>query len=252
MIHRRIRPVFPSSMLAAVLIVATWAFPGCSSPPPPTASQPWGGIFEDVGRDGMKHLRIPPYSGACLVRLSPAALANLPARRTLGDVGRHLESALKGAGYFNLEFYQVDGGFALVTPLELIEENGTPFKDQARWKSNGSITSIKEWLQALAAGNYQTCRVISFVVTNQTVPRNNVYLPIADLQPWRQGGAILLAKNTADNEYMPDYEIYALVYVFKIEEKIGPSGEVERKGYQVKLIVSPETHLANAGIAAKL
>ncbi len=83
--------------------------------------------------------------------------------------------------------------------------------------------------------------------------RQSIYLPLSDLKPWEQSGAISLPKSDGATPFSDDYEIVALVYQFNIEEKLDSKNEKERRGKQVELEPrDPQLHLARSGIAVRL
>ena len=247
--ERRVREI----ALLGVLVAIASLLAACRSTPPTIRTEPWSGLLEETLADGSKRLRMPPFSGACSVRLNPAALPQKPSIATFRDVAKHLEAALIGAGYSPLQYYRIEGGFAIVTSMESVDDQGRPLARAARWKVENDILSIRQWLRALTSGNHQTCRVISIAVTNRAVSLDNTYLPLRDLQPWRRDGVMAIPNDQADQVFTDAHQIYALVYMFKIEEKRGKNGEIERNGMQIPLEPnSPEIHLKNSGIAGRL
>lgn len=156
---------------------------------------------------------------------------------TLGTVYQRLYDALTQCdSNFESGLFRTPGGFALLSKMERIGQDGTPFPGKQRWVL-GKIPpqSLSDLLSQLFLEKPGFFRVIAFVVTNQiNFEQGNEELP-----DFHRGGTILppgIASLT-----MKGRQCYALVYSF--EKRAGSSAtNLSPESLNAKL------HLAKAGL----
>ncbi|OLA98120.1 MAG: hypothetical protein AUH19_01525 [Verrucomicrobia bacterium 13_2_20CM_55_10] len=88
----------------------------------------------------------------------------------LSNVAVILESALRAAKYPKWSYSSVPNGFALVSQMEQIKEDGTPSPEAARWSTDLPAVAnmtLMEFVRALVNAQPGYYRVIVFIVTNQ-------------------------------------------------------------------------------------
>jgi hypothetical protein len=177
-----------------------------------------------------KELRVPPASGSHLT---------LAADR--------LVRALHAAGYTDLRFYDIPEGFALVTPLELIDDQGQAMahpdpkqRFSAKYPEDGFFT-MRFWSNLLhaKAGRF---RLFVFVVIGHPF---GYAKDVTDSEVLWKHSSPELPQNRADLTYTSQDEWYALVYEV-----------VHAKGTDLVTMVphpsDPALHLAKSGIVASL
>ena len=142
--------------------------------------------------------------------------------KNLNDAKQFLEMQLKQETYeeASFQYYSVPGGFAMVAPLEQIEDNGAPKSDPPRWTTTTDLKddfSISKYLSALIFGNKGYFRVMVFMYTNlvPTFESKKSGQPIINLS----GGKYDLPAITQMQPVNPNHKCYVLVYEFEQEKR---------------------------------
>ncbi len=163
----------------------------------------------------------PKASAFSPVDLDRATTDGHPA--TLKDMADRLEAAFAAAGYGERSYYAVPDGFALVSRLEQINEDGTPKKAPDRWSmkfkplSHFSLTAYFKALFKAAPGHF---RIIVFVVTPHPFSQEDVDINVADGQAWLAGGLNALPDEIGRQPALASHRCTALIYEFEQQ----PSG----------------------------
>src|SRR5262249_44267587 len=88
-------------------------------------------------------------------------------QNTLADVHTRLVKALEGSGYYSNGLFSIPEGFAVVTRVERISNNGAPFPPDTRWTRHKLLpSSLWEYLESLFLEKPGEFRMFVFVVTN--------------------------------------------------------------------------------------
>ena len=113
-----------------------------------------------------------------------------PSRNTMGGIRAALEERLSGGGYARRARFAVAGGFAMITPLERIDEFGRPAAGGARWAKGKepcktfSFFSEDYW-RMLLTGDNGRYRVMLIIVADSVEAAN--YAPSeVDVERWEQ------------------------------------------------------------------
>ncbi len=187
---------------------------------------------------------------------SPSTSMEIPAElRAPVQPGLHLDraatwlvTALHEAGYTDLSFYDVPGGFVIVPGLELVDDQGqglTPPEPALRFSGKLPQTrffTLGFWSELLAhrKGRY---RLVTFVVVDSPVTYSTDVTEGHLL--WRPP-ATELPVDRVEMPYTFEDRWYALVYEF---EKAGDTASA-------KLVTTeptdPAVHLAKSGVLAAL
>lgn len=157
----------------------------------------------------------PPPASARAVLPSPSLLTGAA---TLGDVAERIENALGGLGYHERSYYQVPGGFALVTRLEQIDEFGVPLTDERRWLAGIAPVrppSLTGWLSSLFSAPEGRFRVIALILTSEVVGADGAAPSQADALGWVSAGDLNLTQCLADSPYTNAHILAALIYEFR-------------------------------------
>jgi|GEM_PF-1034744 len=159
----------------------------------------------------------PPKASAFTpVDLDRATTDGHPAE--LKDLADRLENALAESGYGERSYYAVPDGFALVSRLEQINEDGTPKKAPDRWSMNFkplshfSLTAYFKALFTAAPGHF---RIIVFVVSPHPFSQEDVDVNVADGQAWLAGGLNALPDEIGRKRVQDDHRCTALIYEFE-------------------------------------
>jgi hypothetical protein len=193
----------------------------------------------------------PPPEPSSLVVLDRDDFVR-PGRRmqTLEDIDVALRSALKDTGYPGGRYWGVRDGFALVTPIEQTDAEGTPLTSVARWSTQ--IAEMKnftpaEYLRALLTAPAGYFRVIVFVITPHSFTSSAERANFSVVELWsRAPGHTSLPSGVRDLAFTADYQVTALVYEF-LKTKSGDKPTTSIPGRH-----TANVHLDRTGILSKL
>jgi hypothetical protein len=233
------------SWLAVLPIVAALLATSCDEGAPakaPTAST-YGARSMLQGTDLPWPLPLPSSSMEV-----PKDLRAVPAPGShLTVAADRLVRALHAAGYPDLCFYDIPQGFALVTPLELIDDQGLAMahpdpkvRFSAAYPAEGFFT-MRFWSDLLheRTGRF---RLFVFVVVDHAF---GYAKDVTDAEVLWKHPSPQLPLNRADLTYTSQDQWYALVYEV-----------VHRKGTDLVTMAEhpsdPALHLAKSGITASL
>lgn len=165
--------------------------------------------------------------------------------RRLIDVSEWLERALDQASYAERSYYAVPDGFALVSRLERINQDGTPHSE--RWASDESPSlefSLKWYLRALVSSPEGRYRLVVFVVTPAAFPQNGKNVPFLVARDWSWVGLNKLPPSAGVLELSKDHTCTALVYEFVKGKKGSEPSQV------LPSVLTGRQHLESSGIWA--
>jgi hypothetical protein len=143
------------------------------------------------------------------------------AKPTLAEVTARMEKALGRTGYSSPGYYSVPGGFAMLTQLERINPDATPYPPDQRWKVKvdpARLTSFNlgAYLKALLGKDAGVFRVIAFVFTAEPIVSSKVKPVIDEAKFWVEQGGKALPGQYATQPYTADMVCTALIYEFEI------------------------------------
>lgn len=157
------------------------------------------------------------------------------------DAGAYLLRGVRQAGFDHFGFFGVRDGFALMTRIERIRNDGTPHP--SRWSTGprglleaDDLTSLSKLLRALRYANNGRFRVILLYVSPHSPAYASVSLPPVDA-----GGASLTG-DFRQMPFSPDVAVRVLVYEFvktSTGVRLVPSSQSQFSGTD---------HLRNAGV----
>lgn len=183
----------------------------------------------------------PPPSSANYV-LPKTFMASM---QRFSQVDDRLTAALRSANYETFGYYAIPGGFALVTQLEQIDNQGRPKPETVRWRN--AITSTgrwQDWLRNLVIANNGRFRVLVFTVTPQPFSKATTTRQIS--QPAAEAllskGLNVLPPELADQRCPPNCRVTVLVYEYTKAEGAAKSVFVKESS------LPAETQLRNTHI----
>jgi len=143
---------------------------------------------------------------------------------TLGGVARRIELALDDGAYFERGYYRAPGGFAMVTRLERMREDGTPEEGARRWSvaGDGEEFSLARYLRNLLVAEPGHYRLISFVVSALPFSASGAAITAGEGESLLSGGLNVMPRPLAEQPFTRDHNATALVYEFV---KPGPGAE---------------------------
>ena len=165
---------------------------------------------------------------------------------TLRDVDERISTALYLAGYYEGSYFGVPGGFAIVTRLEKMDENGYPDYPN-RWASSLAPIgftnfSLSNYLKALFGAPEGHYRVFVFVVSSKPVIQSGTPVAQEKAQTWIVEGANRLPSQMENLPYTREHRTTVYIYEF-IQNGVG--GEAT---YNIPSDFTGRQHLDRAGL----
>jgi hypothetical protein len=167
------------------------------------------------------------------------------AQATLMSVARRLESAFDAAGYGERSYYRIPDGFALVSRIEQIRRDATPFESPSRWQAQSATITVREGfidhIRALFNAPPGFYRVIVFVVTDQDFAAAEREPTSSEASNWVSSGSMRLPETVGSLPYSSRHYTTALIYEF------------ERRAFEQAHVRAPSeapgrVHLEKAGL----
>jgi len=180
----------------------------------------------------------PPPSASAEQIVSASLLGRNKEIASLGDVDLLLSSALENNGYFEKGYLAVPHGFALVTRIEQIDEDGTSKRPPARWSLNPVPEfSLGGYLARLFTANPGLYRVIVFVVTDIPFAQSHKQITAEEEVGWLHGSLNTLPSVIRRQAYTSGVSCTALIYEFERQAQHPPllvSGRLDAHAHLVK------------------
>ncbi len=160
-----------------------------------------------------------------------------------------LRFTLESAGHYETSYYSVPDGFALVSRLEQIEEDGSPMPLPARWetrvRSIGRFT-LGDYLRALFVAPPGYYRLVVFIVCPHPFAQASHSISRDIAESWLRFGANALPIELALQPYTDHFICTALIYEF---EKLDTQKEpiLRQPGR-----LDARTHIVKSGIGRYL
>lgn len=137
---------------------------------------------------------------------------------SLDDANRLLRSAFESAGYFELSYYAVPDGFALVSRVERIEPDGRPMAPPHRWEQGGaglSSFSLVGYVRSLFLAPPGYYRLIVFLLTPHPFAQSTRTVSRETAESWLRYGANALPEEISREPYSERFICTALIYEFE-------------------------------------
>jgi tetratricopeptide (TPR) repeat protein len=167
-----------------------------------------------TGLNDIPALPWPPIAPSTFAAVPYQRLLRPTGKTSLSDVGDRLEEAFNQAGYAELAWYAVPGGFALVSRLEQFNIDGSPAGD--RWSATPRCDPVSIWqyLRCLFTATPGYYRVIVFVVTPVPFEKIQRQLTRDEATVWLSAGANKLPSAFSKIEFSSEFTCSALIYEF--------------------------------------
>lgn len=172
-----------------------------------------------------------------------------PANRSLGEVNTRLRQALQANGYEQRSYFQVPGGFALVTQLEQFRSDGSPKAGANRWKDypvQENFEGVWDYLKSLVMSSPGNFRLFVFVVTDQPYGQSSKRVGKQEAVGWLSSGLNRLPQKIAEMPLNQQHYLDVLVYEFEAQQ----STKICTQKWPA--ILNAQTHLQKTGIARSL
>ncbi len=163
----------------------------------------------------------PPPMATATQTISPNIFQN---HHTFGEVNETIVECIDESGYVSSkrQYYAVPNGYALVTQLEKINEDGSPRLGPERWEAKVKSTfkefSILDYLKALVVGEEANFRVLVFMITDVPLTQSEEITEMTTAKSWLKKGMNALPDDLAALEFTPRHKVNLLLYEFKQHE----------------------------------
>ena len=167
----------------------------------------------------------PPPQASSKETISPELLTQELSHPNLEDIDSHMTKALRQIGHTEYSYFVVPAGYALVTRLEKIQDNGTPTLGVERWEAklaSMSNFSLEQCLKALFTAKKGYYRIIVFVISPKAWGESQNTISEDEAVMWLRQGLNKLPDNLASTPFSYSYVSTALIYEF---EQTSPKNE---------------------------
>jgi hypothetical protein len=168
---------------------------------------------------------------------------------TLADVDRLLQRAMQELGYDRHGYFHVPNGFAILTPIEQIEANGSALEGQDRWEDypvGTDYRGILDYLSSLLKPREGYFRLFVFVVSDRNVPRVAEKMESGKAKVWLNSGGDRLPAQIGDQLVSPQHQASVFIYEFTATKAIKKIEE------QCDNLFTVADHLAKSGLERAL
>ncbi len=165
--------------------------------------------------------------------------------QNLEQVDNRLSKALFDAGYRSKRYFQVPGGFAVVTRVEQYDQKScTPKSEQVRWNSKivrEDSFSISSYVKSFLFPEVGYFRLFVFVVTNQPITSKGEAIKRETAEAWLNDGANGLPDLIKQMPFTSSTDVFSLVYEFRVRD-------TNKEAILIPSSCQGYTHLNNARI----
>lgn len=155
----------------------------------------------------------PPKASAWDV--IPNELLSTDRPPTFDDVEQRLGRALSAAGYHQRSLFAVPNGFAIVTQLERIEDDGAPLRAR-RWLAGAPSTfSLETYFRRLLHAEPGRYRLVVLIVSDAPFSATGAYMTASEASDLASRGVNVLPQPVAEELYSPRHRCTALIYEFR-------------------------------------
>lgn len=206
------------------------------------------GFENDPNREAFlkAQFKFPPPP-CCSPREIPKVL--FKSCKKLGDIAYKLSASLENNGYLSRTYLSVPNGFALVTSIELFNNDDyTSRTDKNRFTDKPIGENYKGYLDYFIRLLYPQkahFRTFVFIVTSNIFNTQGENISKNEAAAWCGRGTNTLPKSTINMPYTEGVNVTCLVYEFEVPQS-------NRKPEQKCPTVLTQTHLEKSGILSKL
>ncbi len=164
------------------------------------------------------HFPWPPPEWSCRHQLPTSAFSNC---KKYGDVDKIISDALYLGGYTQPSYFQVPGGFAIVTQMEQYNPDGAPKSVPARWdakKVRQEAFSMLDYLKSLVYPVTGLFRVCVFVVTPKPFNSSGNQIPKEEAINWLNQGFNKPPDAVKNQTWNSSVNVTYLVYEFVVSD----------------------------------
>ena len=159
----------------------------------------------------------PPPKASAWDVIPDALVRDADGANTLGDISRRITEALDAANYYQKSYFDIPGGFAIVTQLEKIGADGAPETD-GRWlmTEEGAGFSLITYMKRLLFADPGHYRLIIMTVTDIPFsPTEGAAVDVDAAAALVQKGNVMLSAHLKRRPLSRDHICTALIYEFR-------------------------------------
>jgi hypothetical protein len=166
-----------------------------------------------TGSSGIPELEFPPPKASSRYVMDRKFFSTC---RNLSKVDTILCNALQANGYTEKSYFAVPDGFAIVTRIEKMNEDGTSRQTPDRWDLTVTMDNIsfKNYLKALFFENVGHYRIIVFIITDKSFNTSDKRISMEEAEGWLSTGNLTLPDIIGKKKYTEGYNIISLIYEF--------------------------------------
>jgi hypothetical protein len=178
---------------------------------------------------------------------TPSASMTIPIKsfqtpKTYGQIAAELGRALDSKGYVEKSYYLVPNGFAIVTRMERIFEDGRSFTEPDRWIVEGyRILSLDNYFQSLFRVDKGYFRIVTFVVTDQPFAASASQVTSKSATRWLHDGANYLPQPIAGQRTPRSAQCTVLIYEFVKQHNADPV-------FDLPSLIGANQHVTGTGV----
>ncbi len=171
--------------------------------------------------DLMPAFPFPPPKASARYLLDASFFTN---SNSLYDVSQVLDQSLTGCGYHERSYFQVPKGFALVTRVEKIKTDVSPYPVPERWEAPGTDTkssfSLMDYLKALFYAKEGRYRILVFIVSAEPFVQSEKEMSLDEAEYFLRSGFNTIADAYKQFPYTDAHDCTVLIYEFsKLEHE---------------------------------
>ena len=140
----------------------------------------------------------------------------------MSDAEQKIRQALDATGFYSRKYFQVPGGFAVVTRMEQFNKDGSSKSEANRWKTRpvrDETFSITGYLSSFFTTEPGYFRLFAFVVTDAVLTSDQKRQVSRDeASNWLNEGACRLPEVIGSKPFGKNTGVTALVYEFRVPE----------------------------------
>ncbi len=168
---------------------------------------------------------------------------------TLKDFDSMLTSALDRLGYEQRSYFGTPNGFALLTAVEQIDEEGSPLPGRQRWQdypATKDFDGLMDYLSALILPRKGYFRLFVFLVADRNAERGEAELSSSSARAWLRAGGYRLPEEIGQLPVSSRHKCTVLLYEFEV-----PASDSSLEEHCDQFL-SVRQHLDRSGLAKNL
>ncbi|MEO0337621.1 MAG: hypothetical protein AAF242_00260, partial [Bacteroidota bacterium] len=178
------------------------------------------GYFEN--KENLDNAPLPRFELRGCPQWQPIDEAMFQDFQQLGQVDSLVSGGLNALGYRRHSYFSLPNGFAMLTPIEQIAEDGKSLPVPGRWQdypAGNSFSGLLDYFRDLLIDNPGYFRIIAFTVTDKAyIDNNQEEITRASAREWLLDGGQSLPKTLKAYPISEDIQYHIFIYEFSAPE----------------------------------